>query len=108
MIQFSDNIFEGDPVDFPVRLKSELQAMEKGALPLHKFTNQGGKVNDADLSASVLSVNENEGHITAKVGIFFIEVVGGCNCDDDPEEVNAYCEMVLRIDRETMTASFVP
>ena len=85
-------------------LKQELEALQPGSLPLQQFTTQGGVVDDADISVTVLSVVGHEHEILAKVGVFFTEVVGGCNCHDDPVHSNAYAEMMLAINRQTAEA----
>ena len=42
--------------------------------------------------------------VQAKVGVFFSEIVGGCSCGDDPITVNAYCEILVSIDKKTAQA----
>jgi hypothetical protein len=38
------------------------------------------------------------------VGVFFREIVGGCSCGDEPFAADGYCEIELRIDKETAEA----
>ena len=87
-------------------LKNELEALPSGSLPLALATTQGGLVDDSDISVSVISSKEVEGAITVKVGVFFYEVISGCNCDDDPEAFNTRCELEVSIDKETAIATF--
>lgn len=96
-----------DPKRFEQRLSSTLHTLPSGTLPLQAGCEQGGVVDDRDISATVLGVVTSADKIVARVGIFFTEVVGGCNCNDDPLEVNAYCVLEVSIDRETGTAGFV-
>ena len=78
-------------------LKNELESLTAGSLPLHEYTTQGGMVDDNNIAVSVFSVEELGDGLQAKVGVFFTEIVGGCNCHDDPVGENAYAELVLRI-----------
>ena len=65
-------------------------------------------IDDNNISASVLGVEQTADHLTARVGVFFTEIVGGCNCNDDPAEANAYCVIEVRIDRATGIAVLTP
>lgn len=89
---------------FKQTLKSEIESLETGTLPLEKAISQGGYVDDSNITATILSISDDTRVIKAKTGIFFTEVVGGCNCNDDPVEVNAYCEIVINIDKKTARA----
>ena len=68
----------------------------------------GSLVDDRNISASVLSVEQDQDRFLARVGIFFTEIVGGCNCSDDPLEVNAYCVLEVAISRRDGVAKFTP
>jgi hypothetical protein len=87
-------------------LKQELENLPAGTLPLEKGTSRGGFVDDSDISVTVIKVEQNENGIQAKVGVFFTEIIVGCGCGDDPMPENAYCEMLISIDRRTATARF--
>ena len=87
-------------------LKSELEAMQQGVLPLQKCTSQGGMVDDSNVSVTVIRSVEQEEHILADVGVFFEEIVGGCSCGDEPYSDNAYCLMQVSIDKSTAEAVF--
>ena len=91
---------------FAKTLKQEIETLEKGSLPLDFATTQGGKVNDSDISALINKITENDTSIQVRVGIFFHEIIAGCNCNDDPVEENTYCELLLSIDKNTAEASF--
>jgi hypothetical protein len=94
--------------DFADQLASALKALPPGSLPLQSGCDQGGLVDDSDISASVLSVDHSDDCIVARVGIFFIEVIGGCNCNDDPVEANAYCLLEVAIGRTDGATTFTP
>jgi len=87
-------------------LKRELENLPSGILPLEKGTNRGGFVDDSDISASVISVKQDENEVRALVGIFFTEIIVGCSCGDDPMAENAYCEILISIDKTTSEAEF--
>ena len=52
-------------------LKRAIESLEPGTLPLAQATTQGGYVDDSHISASILSVAENERCIEATAGVFF-------------------------------------
>ena len=83
----------------------ELESLQAGCLPLQAHTSQGGMVDDSNISVTVLKLNDKGEELLATLGIFFTEVVGGCNCHDDPLEVNAYAELELCIDKQTAVAT---
>ena len=91
---------------FARTLKTELEGLTMGSLPLEKGTTQGGQVDDSDISVTVIDAFDRETSIQAKVGVFFREIVGGCSCGDEPVAENAYCEILVSIDKETAVAEF--
>lgn len=92
--------------DFGQVLKDELEGLAPGALPLQSCTTRGGNIDDSDISVSVLNTRESGHCIEARLGVFFTEVVGGCNCHDDPVRENAYCEIAISIDMQTAIVKF--
>lgn len=87
-----------DPDELADCLNKALRSLPPGSLPLRGGCEQGGLVDDSDLSVSVLAVDRTADQTTARVGVFFTEIVGGCSCHDDPVRANAYCmlEVVIR------------
>ena len=86
-------------------LKDEIEGMDVETLPLHEGCTQGGLVGDADITATVFK-NVDEGPaIPVEVGIFFTELVAGCNCADEPDAVNTYCRLRIRIDKVSAEAA---
>lgn len=104
MPRFFDALHEWGSDRFSEALKREILGMTSGSLPLHLAVAQGGIVDDSKLDATVLSIADSDCTIQARVGIFFTEIVGGCSCGDDPTHTNAYCEILVSIDKETATA----
>lgn len=80
------------------RLAAEIKALPVGLLPLDGGCSQGGMIDDSELSTTLLQVDRHGGRVLARVGVFFSEVVGGCNCSDDPVKSPAYCVLEVRID----------
>ncbi len=97
-----------DSDDFADCLARALMALPAGSLPLQGSCDQGGVVDDGDISASVMRVDPADDRIIARVGIFFTEIVGGCNCNDDPLQANAYRVLEVAIRRTDGVAVFTP
>ena len=93
---------------FNQTLCDEIRKLGADALPLHEATSQGGFVDDSNLTISVLSAADDDRLIRVKIGAFFNEIVGGCNCADDPSpgtiSSNIYCELQVIIDRSSAEA----
>jgi len=91
---------------FNSSLKSEIQNLKSGVLPLHLATTRGGMVDDSNISASIINSSASKHLIQAKVGVFFNEIIGGCNCHDAPASENTYCEILVSIDLHTAETTF--
>lgn len=87
-------------------LKREIEMLGQGILPLHLGTQHGGMVDDGNITVTVNKVSSSEKELTASVGIFFNEIVGGCSCGDDPVTQNAYCELLVEVEVTTGKARF--
>jgi hypothetical protein len=83
---------------FQTVLKRELES-HAAALPLQQCVAMGGVADASNLAVSVFSAREDEQTIHVEVGVFFTEIVAGCNCGDDPVELHAYCVMRVSIDK---------
>lgn len=92
---------------FARALKTELENLSAGSLPLHQGVSQGGYVDDRDITALVLRFADAGTAIEAKVGIFFTEIVGGGGCPIEPIEQSAYCELMAKIDKSTAETEFL-
>jgi hypothetical protein len=90
---------------FAPTLKAELEALAPASLPLHLGVSQAGFVDDKAITATVLNSRDGEGAIETKVGVFFTEIVINCGCGDDPMPINAYCELLISIDKVTAEAT---
>ena len=89
---------------FARALKDEIERLDAGTLPLSKETSRGGLVDDANITAMVLTSADDEQSIVADVGVFFTEIVAGCSCGDEPDAINAYCQLRIRIDKASAEA----
>ena len=106
MIKFINSLHDRESNSFSKMLKNEIENFATGTLPLEQGTSQGGYVDDSNITATVLRVSDNQNLIHAHVGIFFTEIVVGCGCGDDPMPINAYCEMLVMIDKTSGKAEF--
>ena len=106
MPKFTSPLNNWNTDSFNQSLKYEMQNLKSGMLPLHLGTTQGGMVDDSNISASIINSSDNDDYILAKVGIFFNEIIGGCNCDDDPASENTYCEILVSINKKTAETTF--
>ncbi len=106
MQKLLDALQQSPPGLLEKTLKHELENLPAGTLPLEKGTSRGGFVDDSDISVTVIHVKQNENSIQAKVGVFFTEIIVGCGCGDDPMPENAYCEILISIDKTTSTTRF--
>lgn len=88
-------------------LKQELEALADNILPLDQAILQGGKADGSNISALINSATETNTHIQVNVGVFFNEIIAGCNCGDDPMAENTYCDLLVTIDKETAQSSFL-
>ena len=87
-------------------LKREIESLPGGSLPLDEAVTRCGIVDDSDISVTVINATQNSTSIEATVGVFFTEIVSGCVCGEDPTAENAYCELLVHIDKITGAADF--
>jgi hypothetical protein len=91
---------------FAQTLKAEIEALGADTLPLRDASTHSGVVDDASRSISVLSSVDDDVTIQARVGVFFNEILAGCNCSEDPMPIASWCEVQVAIDKATAAASF--
>ena len=105
-MQLTQSLKHWGTSSFDQILKAELENLPADTLPLYQATTQGGIVDSSNISASILSSHANENEIHIRTGIFFSEIVAGCNCNDPPMEINGYCLLGVFIDRRSGETSF--
>ncbi len=98
-MQLTNALKHWGSTEFEQTLKSELENLPTGTLPLQQATCQGGIVDDSNISASILGSEDHDKEIRIRAGIFFTEIVAGCNCSEPPMETNGYCFLEVVIDK---------
>lgn len=94
--------------DFEAILKTEIEQVNADQLPLQQGLSISSYVTDAPLKAIILRVNDREGLIQVKAGLFYSGIIAGCSCADDPtpiSEQTEYCEVQIQIDKNTSEAT---
>jgi len=99
MITLSNSLSAWQQPQFRSVLTQELLQLDNETFPLYKATNFGGFIKPEQLDLVILSTTENNDDLLIKTGIFFTELIGGCNCHDDPTEENIYCEALITINK---------
>jgi hypothetical protein len=85
-------------------LKQDIEALGVTAVPL--ATTQGGHIDPNKFSVTVLTTQDTLDAIEARIGVFFSEMLGGCNCSEDPVESDGYCELIVTINKQTALTRF--
>lgn len=96
---------------FEAVLKEELAALGPDALGLQRALTAGSLARPDDIGIMVLRHRERSDAIEVRAGVFFLSVLGGCACADDPTPENEhaeYCEIDVTIDRQTGEARLQP
>lgn len=106
MTKLTDSLKSWGSADFKKTVKFEIEKLGNDVLPLNQATCQGGIADDSDISALINSTTEDETHLLINIGVFFNEIIAGCNCSDDPAMENTYCELLLTINKENAEACF--
>lgn len=97
MITDPPDLSHASALELPAVLANWLSALPADELPARLCCSRGGLIDPDDWSFSVLGVRDRDDCVSARVGFFFTEVVGGCNCNDDPSRFNDYCELIIEI-----------
>jgi hypothetical protein len=106
MPSFPNSLRAWPSESFAEALKQEIQAVGIAGLPV--ATTQGGHVDEQEFSVMVLVTQETADAIEARVGVFFSEILGGCNCSEDPVESNSYCELIVAINKKNALTELRP
>lgn len=57
----------------------------------------GGFIDEESIGLSIISSRATDELLQIKCSIFYIEKIGGCNCDDAPHEENGYFEQWIKL-----------
>ncbi len=91
---------------FNSSLKQELEQLRADVLPLKEAIDPDNYVIDFDLGVTVISANEKDDAIHAKIGVYFAEEVSCCSCGEGAPTEEAYCEMEVIIDKHSADTTF--
>ena len=83
--------------DFEASLLNALSEIPVAELSLHLATTQGGYIDDTSVQYSILNVQQVDDSMLIRSSVFFVELVGGCNCHDDPAGYNVYAELAIEL-----------
>jgi hypothetical protein len=78
-------------------LRAALRELDTEALPQRLCCERGGIIKPESWSIDVLEAQRQDGTVSVRLGLFFTEIVGGCNCHDDPANYNEYRSLRLTI-----------
>ena len=93
---------------FRAAVKAEIEALDVELLPLQEGLSRSSHVSADRVGATILRVEEGDGRIRVKAGLFYTGIIAGCSCADDPTPVDAlteYCEVWIDIDPATGAGS---
>ena len=104
MPHFTTSLKSWNTPEFNDTLINEIKKLNSTQLPLQQALSQSSYVSESDFSVSILNTKEIENEIVAKASIFFTGIIAGSCCSDDPtpvDELQEYCELELKINKET-------
>jgi len=82
---------------FHASLKHYVLEYFKTSLHQHIQPQMGGFIDEQSIGISILNSCIERDSIQVKSSIFYIELIGGCNCNDGPHEENGYFEQFIKI-----------
>ena len=78
-------------------LSAQLRDLPITALPLQAGCVQGGWASTDSVQLTLIGVEPDQDGLEVAVMAYFEEVVGGCNCSDDPVAYPATLRMLMSI-----------
>ena len=108
MIQFPRSLASWKTPAFDDALKKEITNLDVDILPLQQGLAQGSYSNGKALDVMILACAEDEGFIRIKAGIFYVSILAGCSCADDPTPLSEnaeYCLVQFDINKNTAEVS---
>lgn len=84
--------------------KQEVATMNVTLLPLQQALTHSNFTDGSKRSVMIISATATTEAIHIKTGIFYVGMITGCSCADDPtplSEIAEYCEIQFDIDRVT-------
>lgn len=104
MIRFTESLNAWGTSGFRDIFKQEIEQLDAESLPLQQALSAGSHVQGDKFTVLILGVSEENDFIRARIGVFYVSIIAGCSCADDPtpvSELNEYCEVQLDIDKKT-------
>ena len=93
---------------FEYTFKQEILSLDADLLPLQQGLQNSSYAVSDKLTVIILNTEHDNTSITIKAGLLYNGIIAGCNCADDPtpvDEVNEYCEIAVRINRQTANST---
>ena len=107
MIKLVESLKDWSTPCFSETLKRELIKLGARNLPLQEAATPGTLVVEPTIGVTVLTLREDKINITVKTGIIFSEILWAYCCDgDEPTTTNAYCELMVVINKTTASTNF--
>jgi hypothetical protein len=106
MTQLARSLGQWGQPAFERTLKQELQQLKPNLLPLQYAVTEGGLVDGSPIEATITTSEDDGAHINVKAGIFFTEMVPSCSCGDEPQAKPVYCELIIKIDKDSAETEF--
>lgn len=78
-------------------LARQLRSLPVTALPLQAGCVQGGWADPDSVQLSLIGAEPDHGGLDVAVMVYFEEIVGGCNCSEDPVRYPAALRLELLI-----------
>jgi len=110
MIRLEQSLRAWGTPEFEGVFKQELAQVGNHVLPLQQALSVGSHVTDTQPTVMVIGVTETETTLRIHTGIFFISIIAGCSCADDPTPMSEYpehCELAVEIDRVSAETELV-
>ena len=104
MIRLAKSLTAWGTPGFEAALKSELEQLGAGQLPLQQGLSTSSHALDTGICVMIHAVAEETGFIRVRAGIAYAGIITGCSCADDPtpiNEQNEYCEVRVDINKRT-------
>ena len=94
---------------FGSTLKAELEMLRSDVLPITHVIAEGNNLDESNLGVIINDISDDQQYIYAKAGIFFSEIISCITCSGgDGMCDEAYCEILVKIDKNSGSAEFAP
>jgi hypothetical protein len=104
MITLKKSLAAWQSPQFKSIVREEISLLNETSLPLQQGLSRGNYADGSNLSVLVLKSTETNNHIQIKTGIFYLGIIAGCNCSDDPSPMAShteYCEIKFIVNKNT-------